>query len=430
MGWQETSGGTNVSVSSDGDMPSKIKNEVWRLWAKTHWYGRQMVQQFFAHDCMASAGTLTYTTLFAIVPFTAVAYKMFSLFADFEQIRDLIQGYVFANFLPSMGTVVQEKIVEFSEQASNLAWISLAFLFVTAFLMLVTIEKSFNKVWHVVESRSGLQRLMVYWSVLSLGPLLVCVGLLISLYFVSLEVLSELNVFGVGDLLLSHLPKFLNIAAFTVLYYTVPNCEVPFRHALAGGVLAMLAFGGVQWAFTGLVPYLSFNAVYGAFAAVPIFLFWIYLGWVVVLSGLIFVRSLSLKRDAAPTPEPLLLKAARVLQILSDAHNEGRSVADSEISQQVKLNSSEAERVFSELRKMRLLQIGENERWVLGRSLRTLTLWDLYQALPEGIDEEQLRGVDDLPGVVEPIRAITRFGSNEMTVSLEAALGASNPAIK
>ncbi len=408
------------SPTTDDSIGQRLRD--W--WVEVRWYFQQMVDQFLPHDCLSSAGTLTYTTLFAIVPLITVGYSIFSIIPQADAVERIIEDFLFQNLIPNSGAVVQEKLLEFSARTRELTWISFLFLFVTAFMMLMTIEKTFNKVWHVPEARSGLQRLLVYWAVLTLAPTFLIVAGFISLYFASLTFLTELNTFGLGEMLLSQAPKLFMTVAFTVIYYAVPNCDVPLKHAFAGGVLTMVCFVSMMWGFGKLAPQLSFNAIYGAFAAVPIFLLWIYLVWVLVLAGLIFVRCLSLKRDLVPTPEPLMVKAARILKLLHDAHQLGGSVSDVDIAQAVRLNRAEHERVIQTLREMKVLQQAERERWVLSRSLRTLTLWDLYTALPEGMEESRLSGINDLPGVVEPIKAITQFGSNEMSVSLETALGA------
>ena len=327
-----------------------------------------MGEQFLAHDCLSSAGTLTYTTLFAIVPLMTVAFVGFSVLPQSTDVQNAVQDYVFQNFIPNSGAVVQEKLLEFSSRTKELTTVSFIFLFVTTFSLLMTIEKVFNRIWHIPETRSGFQRLLVYWAVLTLAPTFVVASILISLYFVGLPFISELETFGVGELLLSHLPKLLLAVSFTVIYYAVPNCEVPFKHALAGGVLTMIFFVATMSLFGEIVPRLSFNAIYGAFAAFPIFLMWMYLVWMIVLSGLIFVRCLSLQRDVAPTPEPLVVKAARVLKLLNEAHQEGGSVSDGDISQQVRLNRAEHERVLDTLRSLKVLQQGEGERWILARS--------------------------------------------------------------
>ena len=140
----------------------------------------------------------------------------------------------------------------------------------------------------------------------------------------------------------------------------------------------------------------NYQAIYGAFAAVPVFLLWLYFVWVIILCGAIFVRCLSLSRDEGELAEPLLIKATRILKILNEAHQQGDTVTDKEINEQVVLSRVEHEKIFSAFKEYRLLNLTEDERWVLGRSLKAVTLWDLYQRLPEGLTLERLKKVEDL----------------------------------
>lgn len=388
------------------------------------WYLGQMVQQFLSHNCMSRAAALTYTSLFAVVPMMTVAYAMFSVLPEFASVGERIQVYVFENFVPASSTLVQEKLVEFSERARQLTAIGFAVLFVTAFLMLVTIEKAFNTIWNVAEPRRGLQRFLLYWGVLSLGPPSIAGGMFISLYLMSLPLVSDFDTFGITTVVLGYMPVILTTTGFTVLYYAVPNCQVPLHHALSGGLLTMGAFEVAKKTFTLVVSNSSIEPIYGTFAAVPLFLGWLYLVWVLILSGAIFVRTLSMKReDEGEHPEPLMVKCSRILQLLYDAHMDGKTISDMEISQKVKLNRSEHERVFDALQELKILGQTEDERWLLGRNLKALTLWDLYQQLPDGLSDQRLELVKDLDNVVEPLKSLVRFGSNQMSVSLDTVFG-------
>lgn len=395
-----------------------------RVWGWTRWYGEQLVQQFIEHDCLARAGTLTYTTLFAIVPMMTVTYVVLSLFPEFSGVGQQIQTYLFQNFVPGSSALLYDKLAEFSDNSRNLTWISFGFLFVTAFMTLVTVEKTFNRIWQVPSARRGMHRLLTYWAVLTMTPALIVAGVLISVYFRALPFVSQFEDFGLGALTLGHLPKLLSVAAFTVLYYAVPNYDVPFRHALLGGVLTMLVFQVLLWAFGEVAPSLSFNVIYGAFAAIPAFLSWIYLVWVLVLCGVVFVRTLSLRRDREPTPEPLVVKAARILRLLQQRHVQGEGIGPVDLEAAVRLTRGEYDQLFDAFRALRLVHTGEDDRLFLGRDLKSLSLWDLYHVFPQGIDEATLRDIEDLPGVVEPLRAIVQFGSNAMTVDLASALSA------
>lgn len=390
------------------------------MWGYVSWFVRQMVGQFLGHDCIARAASLTYTTLFAIVPMMTVAYAMFSIFPEFASLGGKVQTFVFDNFVPDISSLVQDRLSEFSERAKNLTAIGFAFLFVTAFMMLVSIESTFNTIWHVPEPRQGLQRFLLYWGVLSLGPPLMVGGAFISLYLAGLPLVSDLNAFGIGPLLLGYLPVVFSVATFTVLYYAVPNCFVPFRHAFVGGVVTMLALELAKGILPLILRNSSMNAVYGTFAAIPLFLTWLWFVWVIVLGGATFVRTLSLRRDLDEAdPEPMVVKCARILQVLYNAHLEGRSVTDMELSNAVVLSQEEHERIFGVLQSWKLLQLTEDERWLLGRNLNTISLWDLYKKLPEGLNLERLKRVEGMDNVVVPLRSLAQFGSNEMAVSLD-----------
>lgn len=410
-----------MTKAADGTVPASPV--IWKAWlGRVRWYLEQLVQQFRIHDCLSRAGTLTYTTLFAIVPMMTVTYVVLSLFPEFALVGEQIQTYVFRNFVPGSGEAVYEKLMEFSANTRNLTWLSFAFLFVTAFMMLVTMEQTFNQIWQVPQARRGVHRILTYWTVLTLTPTLIVAGVLITVYVRALPILLELNDFGLGSVLLAELPKLLSLAVFTVLYYAVPNYDVPFRHAFIGGIIMTIGFHFMMWLFTQLLPTFSFSVIYGAFAAIPVFLVWIYIVWLLVLSGVVIVRTLSLDQEREPTPEPLIIKAARLLKLLQARHELGEGASASELADLVPLSSKEHERIYAVLNELKLTQTGADERWFLGRSLASLSLLDLYHAFPEGIELERLAAVEDLPGVVEPIRAIVQFGSNEMSIDLAAAL--------
>ncbi len=411
----------NAAFGSDDGWRGQLQS----ILVTARWYWRALVTQFLEHDCPTRAGALTYTTLFAVVPLMTVAYTTFSILPAYEGLEERIEAFIFNNFVPDSSALVKEKLVEFSDRARGLTAVGFVFLFLTSFLLLVTIEQTFNAIWKVPEPRRGFQRILLYWAVLSLGPPMVVCGILISAYFASLPLVSDLELFGSGSLVLSYLPLLLTWIGFTVLYYAMPNCRVRLRHAFFGGFLAMLSFEFAKYVFNFGVSRTSIASIYGTFAVVPFFLFWMYLVWVLVLCGAIAVRTMSLKPEQAVSNEPALVKSARVLEQLHGAHLRGLGLTDSELREQVELNASEHDRIFTALRDLRAVTQDDEDRWLLSRSLKTLTLWDLYQCLPEGLDAQSLEAVDGMEHVVEPLRALLTFGSNQMAVSLETVFGGS-----
>jgi membrane protein len=220
---------------------------------------------------------------------------------------------------------------------------------------------------------------------------------------------------------LPYLPLLMSVAVFTMVYYAVPNVHVSLLHALIGGLLTALLFDVAKSGFAWSMSRLSFEPIYGSFAAVPLFLIWLHLVWVLILAGAVFVYGLSLVRmEGEGAREPLLVKAVRVLRLLYDAHQDGRTVSEAELSEQVPLERAEKLRLFEVFSEFRLLAHTADEGWALGRSLKALTLWDLYQRLPEGLEESRLEPIGDMADVIEPLRNIARFGSNEMSVSLDS----------
>jgi len=205
-----------------------------------------------------------------------------------------------------------------------------------------------------------------------------------------------------------------------VVFYAVPNCAVPLRHAMVGGLLTMLLFEAATRLFAAVVTNTSIQPIYGTFAAIPFFLAWLYMVWVLVLCGAVFVHTLSLTRQPeASYGEPLLIKGARVLELLHGAHMQGRDVREEDIGATVRMSGSERARLFQVLGDLRLLRATEEGCWSLGRNLKSLTLWDLYQRLPEGVELSRLEAVHDLDGVVDPLKSLVQFGSNQMSISLD-----------
>jgi len=390
-----------------------------RFWVTVRWYMGRLVGQFMEYDCPSRAAALTFTTLFAVVPVMTVAYAMLSILPAYDGVAERVETFLFQNFVPTSSELVREYLSEFSQRARGLSIIGFAFLFFTTFMLLVTIEGTFNTIWQVAEPRRGLQRLLVYWGVMSLGPPMILSGILISVYVSSLPLLTDLDVFGLGTLMLSYLPGILTCLGFTVLYFAMPNTQVKVRHALVGGLLAMGALEVAKEIFNAVVANSSMSSIYGAFAAVPFFLTWMYMVWVLILSGAIIVRTLSLKPEVDFGPrEPLLIKCARVLELLYAAHLDGRGLSDADIEEAVKLHARERERLLRVLLDLRVLRYAD-ETWILGRSLKSLTLWDLYQKLPDDLGLQSLADVHDMDHVVEPLKSLVQFGSNQMSVSLD-----------
>jgi membrane protein len=391
-----------------------------RIYADVRWFLEQIVVQFVEHGLPTSAAALTYTTLFAVVPLMTVGYVILSVLPAFSGVSDQIQSFVFENFVPESSALIQDRLNDFSSQARGLTLAGVAFLIITAFLMLVTMEQTFNRIWQVTQPRRGLPRFLVYWGVLTCGPPLLAGGLLVSSYLISLPLVSDIDTFGLRETVLGFVPVIFSVAGFTILYYAMPNCHVPFRHALVGGFVTMLLFEGAKWVFTAVVSNSGMALIYGTFAAVPLFLTWIYLVWALILASAIFVRTLALERGETESDgEPLLVKAARVLNLLYQAHMRGEAVTDVDITKTVNLTREERKLVFEVLEQMNLLSATEQKDYVLGRNLKSVTLWDLYQRLPQGLEPDRIVTTDDLQKLCVPLKDFVEFGLDRLSKNLD-----------
>ena len=390
---------------------------------QVRWFFAQIVAQFGAHGLLNSAAALTYTTLFAVVPLMTVSYTILSMFPDFSTVGQQIQTFVFENFVPSSSAIVQERLSDFSSQARELTIAGSGLLFVTAFLMLVSIERAFNEIWQVVEPRRGLQRFFAYWGVLTFGPPLVIAGLLVSSYLISLPLIADADTVGARQTLLGYLPWVFSTAGFTVLFFAMPNCRVRIRDALIGGIVTTIFFEAAKRLFTTIVANANMQLIYGTFAVVPLFLTWLFLVWILILSGAIIVRTLGLERDDVESDgAPMLVQCIRVLAFLQRAHVEGRSVTRKDLNGAVKMSRIDRAEVFSVLAEFKLLSGGDGDTVLLGRDLRGISLYDLYQRLPDGIDSQRLANVHDLPRLIAPLSDVARYGARHLTVDLDSIL--------
>lgn len=245
------------------------------------------IKRFLLLGHKTHAAALTYTTLFALVPLITVMYSVLSMIPSLQQGRGAIEELLLGNLVPSSAETIMGYLYEFSEQARQLTTIGIVLLMVTAFMMLRSIEDSFNKIWLVKKGRKGVSSFLLYWAVLTLGPLLLSAGIGVSSYIASLSLWKEDWVPSSWVLMLAIVvPYITSFLAFTFIYWAVPNIKVPLKHAAIGGAFVALLFQIGQEIFAEASTFFpSYQLIYGAFAAVPLFLMWLFLSWSVILLG-------------------------------------------------------------------------------------------------------------------------------------------------
>ncbi len=346
---------------------------------------RTLVRQFAANGGLVNASALTYTTLFAVVPLMTVTYAVLAMVPAFQGVGESVQSWVFSNFVPATGEVVQDYLTDFTSQARRLTAVGALFLFVTSVMMMKNIEAAFNRIWRVKYSRKGMSSFLLYWAVLSLGPILIGVGLLASSYLASLPFISEATaVFGRGNLL-SLLPLVLSIAAFSLLYSAVPNCRVPFKNAFIGAVFVALLFEVAKRAFALFaIQFPSYELIYGAFAAVPLFLAWIFITWMIILFGAELSRLLTVYNSAAAGGfQSDFHTIIGVLQKLWLAQREGKTLsADALLAQVAGLDQKRWDEYQQLLLGNGIICRSEQGQYLLARDLNSISLEQLREMFP------------------------------------------------
>lgn len=343
----------------------------------------QLVRTFIAEQGVLNSAALTYTTLFSIVPLMTVSYSMLAAIPSFQGVGAQVESLIFDNFLPASGTQIQSHLSGFAAQARTLTFVGIAFLFVTAILMMKNIEAAFNRIWKVKASRSGLNSFLIYWAVLSLGPFLIGAGIALSSYLIGLSRLSEIEEYS-GIRLLSMLPWMLTSMAFTLIYILVPNARVPWKPALISGVFAALLFELAKRGFALFVTYSpSYQLIYGAFAAVPIFLVWIYISWSIVLLGAMLSRILTYRGEQTQSSKEWFVAALRLIGYLYQLQQRGEQAPERQILRDVRgLQAHQLHYLRDRLKPLQLLAEDEQGALILKRDLHAVTLSDLFELDP------------------------------------------------
>lgn len=359
-----------------------------------------VVQRIGRDQCVKSAGMLAYVTLLAIVPLMTISFSVLAAFPVFDGVTDRLREAMVDYLVPAASEAVAEHLEAFTGRAAELTAVGIVGLAASALLLLNAIERVLNEIWRVQELRPPLQRIVVYWTVLTMGPLLLGASIAASSYMgtVSLGPLEPPSAL-VGQLL--YLAPFLvQAVVFALLYGVVPHRSVPIRHAVAGGVVASLLFelakGGFG-AFIVRVP--TYEAIYGALAALPIFLIWLYISWLVILVGAEVTQALRGYRwrttGQLASDRWALVLAVRILAHLYRAQRQGAGVPfRTLLEREPEAGEPALAEALAALQAQRVVDQTMEGRWILARDATTLTLAELQRMLAyplppaQGLDGE------------------------------------------
>ena len=247
------------------------------------------LERFYWDNQFSRAAALAYSTLFSLIPCSALAFALFASFAVTRDNADEVREFIFQQFVPSSAAALRDVlpyIAEMSARIPNLNAFILVYLVVTVLLLISSIEYAMNEIWQVFEPRSVANRIAIFSSIIVLAPIVA----LSAYYSASLRAHPFFEHVTVGvyfwQLYSFLLPFFIDFGAFLALYYLVPKAPVRLASAIFGAAIGALAFGGAKELFAVYIArFASYEALYGALAGVPLFLFWLYLAWMIVLFG-------------------------------------------------------------------------------------------------------------------------------------------------
>lgn len=393
---------------------------------------RYLVRRYVEDGCRSSAAALTYMTLFAVVPVLTLVYSLLSIIPAFQSLGGQVEALLFDNFIPESGAEVRRYLVEFSAQARKLSLAGGVILVVTSYLMLRNIEATFNHIWGTVGGRKGLLGFMQYWAVLTLGPFMVGMGIVMHTYLLSFQlVVDEIDTLGITGAILEYLPWLMSWMAFSLLFIAMPNCRVVIRYALAGGLVTTILFQLAKMLFGFFITNSSYYTVYGAFAVVPVFLLWVYLSWMIVLGGAEFVRSLETFKSARLGHNyPDLIAVLMVCRVCLREQEKGRAVTDRDIVE-AGIDQQHWRRLRTLLLGKKVLMVTASGAYVLTRDVNAMRLWDVIELLGDNFTGEPREEHKNLlachawyPALERRLRAAHRDAETTFAISLQELFSA------
>lgn len=360
--------------------------------------------RFSQDHCQQRAASLTFTSLLAIVPMLAVSFAIFAAFPAYSRLKDRVQSFIFDNFVPQVGSTLQEHLGTFTQQTGELTAVGILFLILTSVMLLMTISDTMNTIWRARRRRNIVSRMLVFWAVITLAPLLFGASLSISGYLFALAQKSGVESYtGSLTRLTFVIPFLLQALGFATLFVIMPSVPVRRTDAAIGGLTASMLFELLKKGFGLYVTnFPTYQTIYGALATIPIFLMWMYLSWIVVLAAAEMTAALPewrggtrrvRKKGLAPLDS--LVFALAVLSALKQEQISGGGLRLYRLLRAAGIGPDALADVAERLEKHRYIARGDKGEWLLIRDLSEVTLYDLFNhlglGLEAGIPPRQLR---------------------------------------
>ena len=383
-----------------------------------------VLRRFQEERCLQIASSLTYTTLLSLVPLLTVALTLMSAFPAFSEFTSHVDDFLSENVLPeAIGDVISRYIEEFTEKAARLTALGIAGLALTSFLLMYTIERAFNVIWRVRRGRGTAQRVVMYWSILTLGPALIGASLTVTTFVLSRSLGLVEGAPWVGETALRLVAPVFTVAAFTLLYYIVPSRPVQPKHAFIGGLVAGVSFEIMKRGFAlyvALTP--TYTIVYGAFATIPVFLVWIYASWVVTVLGAVVAALLPdyrlLRGEKRATTGAAFSDALEILCVLIRSQRRAETADVRRICERAGVTREACEAILEQLCDAGWVARAAGWRWVLTCDPGRVTIAEVYRRFV--IDPERLIERSGDGARREVLQAIAADVEREMAAPIES----------
>ncbi len=399
---------------------------------------RFLTRHFFEDNCQQKAASLTYTTMLSIVPVLTVLLMILSSVPALASVRAQIYDVIYSNLLPQSSMQVSEYINSFAEKSSNLTIIGAMILFFTTIMTLTTIERAFNQIWRVEDRSGGIKSMLRYWTIVTLGPLVLGTAFIASSTVQSLSFLNrQIAGYGIDWSFWVQMASIgITMAGFIGMYWFIPKARVPAKNAAIAGVFVAIVFELMKHLFgTVMANFTSYEAIYGAFAALPIFLLWIYLSWNLILLGVEISYTLTIFETEEVYPRHPLLSLLDMLNLVYTHHLKGEAVSEQALRNV--LGRKELPKWYTYINYLQdsnLITMTDDDDYVLKRDLSRMTLWDFYRTLPyplpikDELDEMKLEGQKPwLSLLVKRFENTEAYAKQQLHLPLNAIFANSEP---
>lgn len=373
--------------------PDQIHNKLKAFWV--YRLMRFVTLRFIQDQCTNMAARLTFALLLSIVPLITVVFVALSTVPALSGVRSQIETLIYSSLLPRTGLEISQYLNDFTSNSSNLTAMGIAALFITSMIMIGRIEGALNEIWRIKNVGIGVRRIARYWVMITLGPLLLAVVFALSGALQSMDLLNQTVAgYQVDWAVWAYISSYvLSLASFTLLFWFVPNTKVSIKNAIIAGIFTGVVFDIFKQLFTLIIGrFTSYEFVYGAFAALPIFLVWINVSWLIILYGAEFCFSLGRFDKRGSRNLPALFTLIELFALFYKAHMRGETVSEQQVNQTLKgINRMGGFDPLSLFKRAELITETPSGKYALIKSPSKVTLWDLVQMNPSGLpDIEEL----------------------------------------